>query len=180
MFEPQSYPESWPKLNKVDLLKRQAKNLGLEQRYYNCPQTTRFREGPNSCGVGMSPSTLSGQDSTGLNDGSKTTTLVTYVADAWNWGADIFCQCEVRYIEEATDGRGGYNIYFIWHEPGRDKFQNGKRNDLLHVHAKNAVFLGAGSLGTTEILLRSKSMGLDISDDVGRGMSGNGDMLAFG
>lgn len=50
----------------------------------------------------------------------------------------------------------------------------------MWVHAKKAVFLGAGSIGTTEILLRSKKLGLSMSDKVGVNMSGNGDMLAFG
>jgi hypothetical protein len=50
----------------------------------------------------------------------------------------------------------------------------------MWVHAKKAVFLGAGSIGTTEILLRSKKLGLSMSDKVGINMSGNGDMLAFG
>ena len=50
----------------------------------------------------------------------------------------------------------------------------------MWIHAKNMVFLGAGTLGTSEILLRSKQMGLKMSDTVGTGMSGNGDILAFG
>ena len=50
----------------------------------------------------------------------------------------------------------------------------------MWVHARKCVFLGAGSLGTTEILLRSKAMGLTTSDTVGKGLSGNGDLLAFG
>ena len=50
----------------------------------------------------------------------------------------------------------------------------------MWVHAKKFVFLGAGALGSTEILLRSKEMGLKMSKKVGENMSGNGDMLAFG
>ena len=50
----------------------------------------------------------------------------------------------------------------------------------MWVHARKAVFLGAGAIGTTEILLRSKKLGLSMSDKVGINMSGNGDMLAFG
>ena len=50
----------------------------------------------------------------------------------------------------------------------------------MWVHAKKFVFLGAGALGSTEILLRSKEMGLDMSEQVGQHMSGNGDMFAFG
>lgn len=164
----------------MEIFKRQAQMMGLGSKYSKVPQTTRFRPGLNSCGVDMMPSTLTGQDATGVNDNSKTTTLVTYLADAWNWGAEMFCQCEVRHIEKVTDDRGGYIIYFAWHAHKRGKFQENLHEDLLWVHAKNAVFLGAGSLGTTEILLRSKSMGLSMSDCVGQGMSGNGDMLTFG
>ncbi|KAJ4144416.1 hypothetical protein LMH87_003300 [Akanthomyces muscarius] len=128
----------------------------------------------------MSPSTLTGQDTTGINDGSKTTTLVTYLTDAWKWGADIFCECEVRYVEKASDELGGYIVYFVSHDSPRARFQDDIYSELSWVHAENAVFLGAGSIGTTEILLRSKAMGLSMSDYVGQGMSGNGDMLAFG
>ena len=50
----------------------------------------------------------------------------------------------------------------------------------MWVQAKEFVFLGAGTFGTTEILLRSRTLGLDLSPFVGRNMSGNGDILAFG
>lgn len=50
----------------------------------------------------------------------------------------------------------------------------------MWVYAKRFVFLGAGALGTTEILLRSKGLGLRMSEKVGTHMSGNGDILAFG
>ena len=39
--------------------------------------------------------------------------------------------------------------------------------------------LAAGTLGSTEILLRSRDLGLPVSDRLGRGFSGNGDVLAF-
>ncbi|KAG5981222.1 hypothetical protein E4U55_003181 [Claviceps digitariae] len=186
VLEPQPYPDTWPRLKKTELLHRQANILGLQKHYRKVPQTTRFHAGPNSCGVHMCPSSLTGQDTTGINDGSKTTTLVTYLTDAWHWGADIFCQCEVRYLEAVaaeSDGHGGYNVYYTWADKAWNKFQRGAKTTpraLFHVHAKKAVFLGAGSLGTTEILLRSKALGLPVSDCLGKGMSGNGDMLAFG
>lgn len=180
VLEPETYPEDWPELPKLELLKKQAQILGLEDKFRRVPQTTRFKNGPNSCGVEMSASGLTGQDVTGVNDGSKTTTLVTYLADAWNWGAEMFCECEVRYIDECKDSRGGYIIYFAWHGRNRGHFKANLHGDLMWVHAKEAVFLGAGALGTTEILLRSKAMGLSTSDQVGKNMSGNGDILAFG
>lgn len=151
----------------------------MSDKWKKVPQTTRFRNGPNSTGVEMSPSALTGQDCTGLNDGSKNSTLVTYLADAWNWGAEMFCECEVRYVKKAED-REGYIIYFAWHGRNRGKFGANLHGDLMWVHAKKAVIFGAGAVGTTEILLRSKELGLSMSHHVGQSMSGNGDMLAFG
>ncbi|KAF3760304.1 FAD/NAD(P)-binding domain-containing protein [Cryphonectria parasitica EP155] len=181
VLDPQQYPADWPKLPKLDLLEKQAEALSMREKFRRVHQTTRFRNGPNSCGVEMLPSALTGQDATGVNDGSKTTTLVTYLADAWNWGAEMFCECEVRYIEKCKDpNRGGYNVYFAWHGRNRGHFKANLHDDLMWVHAKEAVFLGAGAIGTTEILLRSKELGLHMSDQVGLNMSGNGDMLAFG
>lgn len=152
--------------------------MGLEDKFYRVKQTTRFEDGPNSSGVFMRASSLTGMDATGINDGSKSTTLVNYLSDAWNWGAEIFCECEVRYVTKAP-GRDGYIIYFAWHSGKRGRFTT-LYDDLMWVHAKKLVFFGAGSLGTTEILLRSKQLGLDMSGDLGTEMSGNGDMLGFG
>lgn len=75
--------------------------------------------------------------------------------------------------------REGYIIWFAWHSQKRGQFKS-LYDDLMWVHVKKMVFFGAGSLGTTEILLRSKQLGLDMSDDLGTGMSGNRDMLGFG
>ena len=44
----------------------------------------------------------------------------------------------------------------------------------------DVVVLGAGALGSTEILLRSKAHGLPLSDRLGQRFSGNGDVLALG
>ncbi|KAI0472100.1 glucose-methanol-choline oxidoreductase [Xylariaceae sp. FL0804] len=180
ILEPSEYPQEWPKLPKLELLKKQAEILNMPEKFGRVRQTTKFHNGPNSCGVEQFASSSTGQDCTGLNDGSKTTTLVTYLADAWNWGADLFCESEVRYITKAPEPREGYIIYFAWHGRNRGHFKANLHGDLMWVHAKKAVFLGAGAIGTTEILLRSKEMGLTMSEKVGQNMSGNGDILAFG
>jgi hypothetical protein len=179
VLQPEPYPLDFPDLPKLQLLQKQAELMNLGDKFYRVPQTTRFVDGPNSTGVEMQASALTGQDATGLNDGSKSTTLVNYLSDAWNWGAEMFCECEVRYIKKAPSGEG-YIVYFAWHGSKRGAFKNYLYEDLMWVHAKKCVFLGAGSLGTTEILLRSKEVGLKVSDTVGTGMSGNGDILAFG
>ncbi|KAF5009908.1 hypothetical protein FDECE_3893 [Fusarium decemcellulare] len=178
VLEPAKYPETSPTLLKASFLKKQAGLVGQEKNFYTVPQTTRFHDGPNSTGVYMRASSLTGMDATGINDGSKSTTLVNYMSDAWNWGAEIFCECEVRYVTKAPD-REGYIIWFAWHSNRRGRFVT-MYDDLMWVHAKKLVFFGAGSLGTTEILLRSKQLGLSMSDELGTQMSGNGDMLGFG
>ncbi|KAH7393666.1 hypothetical protein BKA64DRAFT_578312 [Cadophora sp. MPI-SDFR-AT-0126] len=181
VLEPEEYPKDWPELPKLTMLERQAKALGWGEKFKRVPQTTRFKGGPNSTGVEMYPSALTGMDCTGVNDGSKSSTLVNYLADAWNWGAEMFCECEVRYIKKHPDPEEeGYLVFFAWHGSSRGAFQERLYEDLMWVHARKCVFLGAGSIGTTEILLRSKKLGLSMSDKVGTGMSGNGDILAFG
>ena len=92
---------------------------------------------------------------------------------------DRFCECEVRYVKKAPSS-DGYIVYFAWHGSKRRKFGRIFEQDLMWVHAKKFVFLGAGTLGTTEILLRSKQLGLPMSNAVGTRMSCNGDMFAFG
>ena len=179
VLQPKPYPEDWPELPKLTLLEKQQQALGMG-RFYRPPQTTRFQGGPNSTGVEMYPSALTAMDSTGVNDGSKSSTLVNYLADAWNWDAEMFCECEVRYIKKNPDPEQGYLVFFAWHGSKRGAFKEYIYEDLMWVRAKKCVFLGAGSIGTTEILLRSKKLGLSMSDKVGLNMSGNGDMLAFG
>jgi hypothetical protein len=181
VLEPFPYPVDWPKLPKLTLLQKQAEALGLNDRFYRPLQTTRFVGGPNSTGIEMDSSTLTGQDGTGNNDGSKSSTLVNYLSDAWNWGAEMFCGCEVRYVMKHPNPNGeGYLVYFALHSDRATDWYNDTYKNLKQVHARKCVFLGAGAIGTTEILLRSKKFGMKMSDDVGMGMSDNGDMLALG
>ncbi len=41
------------------------------------------------------------------------------------------------------------------------------------------IILGAGALGSTKILLRSKERGLNVSEQLGKGFNTNGDVLGF-
>jgi cholesterol oxidase len=58
---------------------------------------------------------------------------------------------------------------------GREKFG---APDLFV--AADIVILGAGALGSTEILLRSAQQGLPLSPITGQRFTGNGDVLGFG
>lgn len=179
MLEPQPYPVEKPSLRKHDVLRDQAKQVGFEGLWSVVPQTTAWREQVNAAGVRLRGSTLSGQDCTGLNDASKNTVLTTYVADAWSFGAEIFCGCDVRYVRRHP--QEGYLVYFDDLTSRSAWWPFSRRATKLHwVHARKLAFLGAGSLGSTEIMLRSKKHGLPLSPKVGTRIGANGGLLAFG
>ncbi|KAL2291944.1 hypothetical protein FJTKL_10646 [Diaporthe vaccinii] len=178
-FRPERYPiEDFPELSKTELFQEEAENIGLRDRYRVAAQTTKFSTGINSSGLEYSASLLNSQDFTGNNDGSKQTVLSTYIADAWNWGAEIFTQCEVRRIQEMSPLGEGYIVFFAWH--GQNRSSVDMYRDPLWVHAKKAVFIGAGVFGTTEILLRSQENGLALSSRVGQRVSDNGEAWGLG
>lgn len=180
MLSPGAYPtKEFPELSKTELFQEEAAKLGLQDKYKIARQTTMFRTGRNSSGVEHSTSSLNSQDFTGNNDGSKQTVLSTYIADAWNSGAKIFTQCEVRHIQEKSPGSGeGYIVFFAWH--GQHRSSVDMYRDILWIHAKKAVFIGAGVFGTTEILLRSQRHGLVLSHRVGQCVSDNGEAWGLG
>ncbi|OQN98005.1 hypothetical protein B0A48_16310 [Cryoendolithus antarcticus] len=179
MLEPQSDPKSREPIRKYSVFKEQAHLAGLGDSFVPAKQTVAFEDRVNSAGVHLRASTLSGQDSTGLNDGSKNSVLATYLADAYCFGAEIYCGCDVQYIKKHP--ANGWLVYYRRTESEKSwPWSRRSPRSLRWVHAKQLVFLGAGSLGSTEIILRSKAQGLPVSTMVGKGLSGNGGFLGFG
>lgn len=111
MFNPSPYPESLPKPKKLAVFERYSRELSLSDRLRLSPLTISFDDCINSAGVKMRQSTGSGNECTGLNDGSKNSVLVTYLADAWAWGAEMFCGIDVKRIQK-LDGEEGYVVYY--------------------------------------------------------------------
>ncbi|RDW70881.1 uncharacterized protein DSM5745_08392 [Aspergillus mulundensis] len=163
MLQPTPYPET-DLPAKTKHLEDTGQQFGKAGSFSRVPLTTFFERGRNASGVSMCANQRSGRESTGLDDGSKNSIPVTYLVDAWVWGAEIFCGCEVRYLER--DG-SSYIVHFVCHEKsGRIGEQQ------LSVRAKEFCFLGAGALGTTEILLRSKKHGYNSTKDI-NGVAGS-------
>ncbi|KAG9287123.1 hypothetical protein G9A89_001017 [Geosiphon pyriformis] len=170
MLQPQPYPENWPELPKLTTLEEQATLLGVRDHFYRPPLTVTFKQGVNNAGVYQKASTLTGNDTTGVNDGSKNSTLMNYIPDAWNHGAEIFCEVAVKRIKQSKKTKK-------W-DP-RCKFHDDFENSYFFVTA-DVVFVAAGTLGTNEIMLRSRAFGLKTSSNLGKSFSGNGDILGFG
>ena len=91
-------------------------------------------------------------------------------ADRESYGAKIYTQCDVQYVERDGDL---WKVHFQHLETGTEAV------DVSHVLLARAVVIGAGVMGSTGILLRSSGMGLPLASDLGGRVSGNGDAFAF-
>jgi hypothetical protein len=108
---------------KLASFEEQARTLGLEDAFYRPPVTTSFRSGVNQAGVRMTKNSGSGNECTGLNDGSKNSVLVTYLADAWAQGAEIFCGMDVKYVKPSQSGKGYIVCYRVLSGPAQGVLQ---------------------------------------------------------
>lgn len=109
---------------------------------------------------------------TGCNVGAKNTLAMNYLPIARRNGTMMFTQTEVRDIEKCGDFWKVHFIYFHRDENGRHREEEG-------CTTARVVMLGAGSIGSSEILLRSQSETLDFSRQLGCNWTGNGDALGF-
>jgi len=170
MLKPVAYPLTGEDLPKMDAHRRSAIYLG--EKYCRAAINVSFEEGVNHVGVKQSACTLCGDCVSGCNYGAKNTTAMNYLPDACNHGAEIFTEISVTHIAKVGER---WRVYYQPVGLGRDKFDAPE----MFVFA-DIVILAAGTLGSTEILLRSKNAGLKVSDRLGEGFTGNGDVLAFG
>lgn len=145
MLQPSTYPDDLSP-NKLKHLQEELRWLGKRNNFYRVPLTIFFHNGCNNAGVPMQANRQSGHECTGLNDGSKNSVATTYLADAWNWGAEIFCGCEVRFVEN-MDG-GGYTIHFAWHGSGRSVFADHFKEQLFWVKAVSIEFTSEVDIST--------------------------------
>lgn len=172
MLKFQPYPDNFPKLNKTEAHRKSAS--AMKQEFYKVPLNVTFDKLDNNInhvGVPQEICNNCGDCVSGCNVGAKNTTLMNYLPDAWNYGADIFCEVHVSHIEK---GKNNWLIHYQLLDTGREKFNT----DTLTVSA-DIVIVSAGTIGSNEIMLRSKENGLSLSEQVGQKFSGNGDILGF-
>lgn len=173
MLKPNPYPEGqngYPVLKKTEGMRKSAASMNEEFRLLDINVT--FETKDNHVGVHQSNCTNCGDCVTGCNRGAKNTTAMNYLPDAANHGAEIFTELGVEYVHQTDKG---WIVYFKAYGTGREKFDA----PFMFVRADN-VIISAGSLGSTEILMRSAEKGLSISKMIGKRFTGNGDVLGFG
>ncbi len=165
MLEPSAYPQDRPTPMKLQAMQKAAKHIGAP--FERAEINVNFVDKVNRSGVYQPACNDCGNCVSGCNYGSKNTTLMNYLPDAHNHAASIFTLASVQYV--ARDG-DEWVVHLVTNDETRTP---------LTVRA-TIVVLAAGSLGSTEILLRSQQQGLPLSPMVGKRFSTNGDVLAFG
>src|SRR5262249_20220221 len=158
--------------HKLEALEKSA--AFMKEKFYRPPINVTFEDPPgnlNHVGEEQHKCTCCGDCVSGCNFGAKNTTLMNYLPDSRNHGAEIFTQASVSYVER-RDAK--WAVHYQVLDSGREQFDA----PALFVTA-DIVILSAGTLGSTEILLRSAANGLRLSGHLGQNFSGNGDVLAF-
>jgi cholesterol oxidase len=159
-----------PELAKFQALQSSSAALGVAPI---APEVViSFEDTVNPAGIAQAACTLCGDCCAGCNVGAKNTMALTYLPYAASHGAEIFTHLKVRHVGQ--DKSGGWNIHAERLDAATPK---GKSNVVLH---SEIVVIAAGTLGSTEILLRSGANGLQMSNRLGRRFSANGDIIAFG
>lgn len=170
MLSPVPYPLDGPVLNKLSALETAGVVLGTA--CVRPPINVTFEDRVNSAGIRQRACTLCGDCCSGCNVGAKNTTLMNYIADAAGGGAHIFCGLRVRSLERVADR---WRVAYVPLGFDREVFTADEGYASAPI-----VVLAAGTLGSTEILLRSRNRGLAVSTKLGTAFTGNGDVLAFG
>ncbi len=161
-------PSSGERLKKVQALERRAQEISNSAEALNIAVNFTIK-GKNEHGVEQQPCTDCGDCVTGCNVGAKNTLYMNYLPMAKNAGAKIFTQSKVEWIEKLDGGQ--------WRIHGKH-YSDKDYSEGFTMTAGN-VFLCAGSLNSTEILMRSEMHGLSVSPALGTCFSGNGDFFGL-
>jgi cholesterol oxidase len=132
------------------------------------PVVVGFEARTNPAGVEQPACTHCGDCCGGCNVGAKNTVALTYLPDAVRHGTHVFTHAKVGRVEKT--GPDGWRVHF-------DRLDGSGGQGMV---AADIVVLAAGTLGSAEILLRSRERGLALSERLGQRFSANGDIIAFG
>ncbi len=166
MLQPVAFP-GVPVLKKLEAFRTAAEALDGECSPAPINVTFAPDPGGNHAGVVQAACTLCGDCCSGCNVGAKNTVAMNYLPDARAHGAEIFTLANADHVESDSDG---WRVMF--HEAGRKS-----KNKQVRCRF---VVAGAGTLGSSEVMLRSRAAGLLLSPRVGENFSGNGDVISFG
>jgi cholesterol oxidase len=148
-------------LAKRDAFRDAAQKTGHE--VFDPDEAVNWSTSTSSAGRG--PCRMVAECEFGCQYGAKNTMDLTYLREAENLGAKVEPNIYVNHVEPSPEG---YRVHYVDLDAQRSGYLTGSR-----------VVLSAGTLGTNEILLRSRNIGTlpRLSVQLGHGYSGNGDFL---
>lgn len=155
------------KVRKTQLHKKMAEELGVPFKELLLNVNHTFDNQKNDYGVEQKACTLCGDCCSGCNVGAKNVLTVNYLPLAKSQGAEIYTMMEVSYVEKTKEGK------YLVHYTSR----LGK--DVKGVVTADVLIMAAGSMGSTQIMMRSKIKGLRLSQALGTRFSANGDIMGF-
>lgn len=167
---------------KMLLMREAAAALGDSARWQKLPLAVRFSRDPptttdparvprepNAHGVRQGTCIHCGNCDLGCPVEARNTLAHNYIPAAVRLGADVRPHSRVRFIKALESG---YEVVYDDLAPGRAS--------RIAVERAGRVVLSAGSIGSTEILLRSRDLHRtlrNLSPRLGKGWSSNGDFL---
>jgi cholesterol oxidase len=160
---------------KYRALDRLAVSLGAQ--CHAAPITVAQADGLNNVGVTQKKCIGCGNCVTGCNVGAKNTLAMNALPLAKSKGGRLYTGATVLSVAAAgnADGSDGWRVRFRRTALTKSVL----RKEVFTLRAK-VVILAAGSLGSTEILLKSNTPAKIFSDKLGAHFSTNGDMIAAG
>ncbi|MES2512298.1 MAG: alkaline phosphatase D family protein [Pseudomonadota bacterium] len=132
----------------------------------------------SSTSVDLAACTGCGDCMTGCNVGAKASLDTNLLAQARHQGADIYTGASMLSLSQTHQAAGGNGAEPTWalQVVHTSPELRAREKDPLKLHARH-VILAAGTLGSPEILLRSRSDSLALSNTLGEGFSCNGDNI---
>jgi len=175
MLSPQTTPEErlTPKLrNHLGTAAKLKTERLWDAEAYRAPLAITFNSRTNAQGMRQHGCVQCGDCATGCNVGAKSSLDMNYLPLAWTGGAVMFTQVDVSTIRKTGEF---YQVDYVLRpdstRPGRE--EKGSVTAGL-------VVIAAGTMGSNEILLRSRDEGgIAASPWLGKGFSGNGNYLGF-
>ena len=136
--------------------------------------TVAMSDKRNAAGVPLNQCARCGDCATGCNHGAKDSLDLNLLAKAFQQGAEIYTGATVLRIEQAEASDD-----WLLHVTYTNQTLSQRHGKPVVLRA-GKIILAAGTLGSTEILLKSKTDKLWFSDQLGQRFSANGDMIAAG
>lgn len=182
-------PNPYPDLPKAKALRDAAVNIGLPS--LAPPLAVAFATTPDGApapkqliedapygnihGVARLTCRLCGECDIGCNEGSKNTLDHNYISAAVHHGAEVRTLADVYGVTPLPGG--GYEVRYRQYEDERD--ESGRRRRTLVTMTCDHLVLGAGTFGTTALLLRNRASLPGLGRALGSRFSGNGDLMGF-